>query len=292
MPPTKDTTPQKLSPRNCLRQRHQWPFHNLLSTSGVYERPGGTPKNIYIYIIRFQVRSKLDPTQKTGGQLLIFHFGYFFSPGFGSSIFNMEKSPLTVDQSPFWIALVSPSSFPKTWHTASFFRPLMWASNFIEFLWRLPKKIPMKLGCSMVLKFLLWSALRQRREWLVNRIGSCSCTALSQKKTANFTREMSPLKFWWIVCQILTWWFFDWRFYNLFCSFIFPVSYTLQYSSMIDYLHATVAPAPTAQSQHATERWVASHVIGSLANRRDRAFMWLLFEVELVHKVDSRPKSR
>lgn len=63
-----------LFPRNCLRQRHQWPFHNLLSTSVFYERPYRTPeKHIYIYIIRFQVRSKLDPTQKTGGQ----HFSSF-----------------------------------------------------------------------------------------------------------------------------------------------------------------------------------------------------------------------
>ena len=162
-----------------------------------------------------------------------------------------------------------------------------------EFLWRLPKKIPMKLGCSMVLKFLLWSALRQRREWLVNRTGSCSCTALSHKKQLyNFTGEMSPLKFWWIICQILTWWLFDWRFYI--CSAVSSFSFLIHYNtiSMIDYLHETVAPAPTAQSQHATERWVASHVVGSLANRRDRTFMWLLFEVELVHKVDSRPKSR
>lgn len=59
----------------------------------------------------------------------------------------------------------------------------------------------------------------------------------------------------------------------LFCSFIFLVSYTVQYNSMIDYLHETVAPAPSAQSQHATERWVASHVVGSLANRRDRTFI-------------------
>jgi len=47
--------------RNCLRQRHQWPFHNLLSTSVCMKGPR-TPKNIYT--IRFQVRSKLDPTKK------------------------------------------------------------------------------------------------------------------------------------------------------------------------------------------------------------------------------------
>ena len=38
--------------------------------------PLWTPKNIYT--IRFQVRSKLDPTKKTGGQLLIFPCWVFF----------------------------------------------------------------------------------------------------------------------------------------------------------------------------------------------------------------------
>lgn len=119
--------------------------------------------------------------------------------------------------------------FGSLWfHHPAFQRPGTQSRG--EFLWRLPKKIPMKLGCSMVLRFLLWSALRQRREWLVNRIGSCSCTALAQKKTANVTGEMSPLKFWCIIFQILTWWLFGWRFYI--CSAVSSFSFLIQYNTI------------------------------------------------------------
>ncbi len=38
------------------------------------------------------------------------------------------------------------------------FKKQMWAKRG-QFLWRLPKKMPMKLGCSTVSKFLRWSAL-------------------------------------------------------------------------------------------------------------------------------------
>lgn len=120
-----------LFPRNCLRQRHQWPFHNLLSTSVFYERPYRTPeKHIYIYNpFSSQIQIGSNPKNRWS-TLLIFHVGYFFSPGFGCSVFNMEKSPLTVDEWPFWIALVSPSSFPKTWERR------FWA-NFCEGFLRL-----------------------------------------------------------------------------------------------------------------------------------------------------------